>query len=55
MQIQTGHLPVNDYLERIGKINTKDYNECNTDNPEDTVVKTINHFLFECLAHHNFR
>ena len=55
MQLQTRHIPINNYLEKIGKINSKNCNECNANNPENPIVESINHFLFECPAHEHFR
>ena len=51
MQIRTWYMPINDYLKKIGKADSKNCMECNPDEPEEVIPETVNHFLFECPAH----
>jgi ribonuclease HI len=55
IQIRSGHIPVNVFLFRIGKANTKHCQECQITEGEETPDETVNHFLFECRAHTNHR
>jgi ribonuclease HI len=55
MQIRTGHIPLNYYLRRIGKLDSDKCLKCN-DNPDNVqVTETINHFIFECQEYHEAR
>src|SRR6266481_4054920 len=45
MQLQTGHVPLNGFLQRIGKVTSSKCPAC----PE--VMETVHHFLFKCPAH----
>jgi len=51
MQVCSGHIPLNSYLFRIGKADSKYCSKCN-DGPE---VESVNHFIFECAAYANQR
>ena len=51
MQVRSGHIPLNSYLFRIGKADSKYCSKCN-DGPE---VESVNHFIFECAAYANQR
>ena len=50
-QVHSGHFPLNSYLHRIGKSKTKHCRKCCTEPGEETPVKTVNHFIFECDAY----
>jgi hypothetical protein len=51
----TGHIPLNYYLRRIGKLDSGKCLKCN-ENPENVqVTETINHFIFECQEYHEAR
>ena len=54
-QIRSGHMPLNGYLHKIGKIDSDICQACN--NEEDMIQRreTINHFIFECTAYANYR
>jgi len=55
MQLRTGHIPLNFYLKRIGKV---EYDRCTNcyEGPQHVQIsETINHFIFECQAYDEFR
>ena len=55
MQIRTGHIPLNFYLRRIGKIDSDKCLKCDG-HPDNTQPKeSINHFIFECQEYHEAR
>jgi len=47
MQIQMGHMPLNSYLHRIKKLNTRHCESC-WGRGRQEVTETVVHFLFEC-------
>jgi ribonuclease HI len=49
-QLQSNHLPLNVYLNRIGKAETKYCDSCCTIRNIDT-AETVTHFLFECPSY----
>lgn len=55
MQIRTGHIPLNFYLRRIGKVDSDKCPKCDA-NPNNVQVKeSINHFIFECQEYQQAR
>jgi ribonuclease HI len=50
IQVRSGHLPLNSYLHRIGKAETKRCQECNNEEGEDPPTETVTHFLYDCNA-----
>jgi hypothetical protein len=55
VQLRIGHIPLNGYLKRIGKVNTDNCTECNKEHEDDPIPETVKHFLFECPAHTRHR
>jgi hypothetical protein len=55
MQLRTGHIPLNFYLKRIGKVDSDKCTNCLLGPNQVQVTETINHFLFECQAHKEYR
>jgi hypothetical protein len=55
MQVRSGHLPLNFYLHRIGKAETKHCQVCRLKEGTDTPTETIHHFLYDCEAYANHR
>jgi hypothetical protein len=51
IQVRSGHFPLNSYLHRIGKSETKHCRKCRAEPGEETPVETVNHFIFECDAY----
>jgi ribonuclease HI len=48
-QVRTGHFPLNSYLHRINKSETKYCQQCDPD--DEAREETVKHFLFECDAY----
>lgn len=55
MQIRIGHIPLNGYLRRIGKVETNECAECRDLQEDHPIVETVTHFIFECPAYHQAR
>ena len=55
MQLRTGHIPLNFYLKRIGKIDSDKCPRCAEDPISLQIVETIGHFLFECQSYEEER
>ena len=55
MQLRTGHIPLNNYLKRIGKIDSDKCLKCAEDPINMQIVETVGHFLFECQAYEEER
>jgi ribonuclease HI len=55
MQLRTGHIPLNFYLRRIGKVDSDKCSKCEENPANVQVTETINHFLFECQAYDEAR
>ena len=55
MQLRTGHIPLNFYLHRIGKIDTDKCTKCLEGPANLQITETINHYLFECQAYDEAR
>jgi hypothetical protein len=51
MQIRSSHIPLNDYLFKIGKADSPHCRTCEANPGEERPKETVNHFLFECEAH----
>ena len=51
MQIRTGHIPLNKHLQRITKADSDKCPKCNIGPGDNPVVKSVNHFVFDCTAH----
>ena len=51
MQLRTGHIPLNFYLKRIGKIDSDKCSRCAEDPINLQIVETVGHFLFECQSY----
>ena len=47
MQLQTGHIPLNFYLKRIGKADSDRCTNCFEGPDHAQIPETINHFIFE--------
>ena len=49
VQVRSGHLPLNFYLHRIGKTDSRHCQTC-AEGPEgELLVESIGHFLFDCV------
>jgi hypothetical protein len=55
MQIRSGHLPLNFYLHRIKKADSKNCQACKLEPEDETPTETIKHFLYDCEAYTNQR
>lgn len=55
MQVRSGHLPLNVYLQRIGKAESKKCQACKIGPEHDTPAETIQHYLYDCEAYTNLR
>ena len=55
VQIRSGHLPLNLYLHRIGKTDSKQCQACRTNDEEETPTENVTHFLYDCPAYANQR
>ena len=55
MQLRTGHIPLNFYLKRIGKIDSDKCIKCAEDPDNPQATETIRHFLFECRTYDGAR
>jgi hypothetical protein len=55
MQLRTGHIPLNCYLRKIGKVDSDKCPKCDNIQGVGQVPETINHFLFDCQAHDEAR
>jgi hypothetical protein len=49
IQICSGHLPLNNYLYRIKKLNSNSCTQCSED--QEGPPKTVQHFVFDCPAY----
>jgi hypothetical protein len=54
IQLQSGHIPINSYLRRIGK---RDNDHCNNCKKKDgrEIPETVNHFILDCPAYRHER
>ena len=50
VQVRSEHLPLNFYLHRIGKAGSKYCPECKEGPVGESIVESINHFLYDCEA-----
>ena len=48
VQVRCGHFPVNLYLHRIGKSDTKHCRACEEGPEGELVVETVDHFIYDC-------
>jgi ribonuclease HI len=55
MQVRSGHLPLNFYLHRIRKAESKRCQACSLEQGDNTPTETIQHFLYDCEAYANQR
>ena len=55
MQIRSGHIPLNLFLFKINRSDTKLCRACQTEPDEETPTETVTHFLFECDAYFDHR
>ena len=55
MQLRTGHIPLNFYLHRIGKVDSDSCLKCRENPINAEVSETINHYLFDCQAYDEAR
>ena len=51
LQIQCGHFPLNTYLHKINKVDSSRCPACDKDQEGLSSPETINHFVFDCMAH----
>jgi ribonuclease HI len=51
IQVRSGHIPLNSYLHRIKKSDTKSCQLCQPTPGEARPEETVKHYLFECAAH----
>ena len=50
MQIRSGHIPLNSFLFKIGKSESKLCQQCQGNAGEEAPAETVTHFLFQCSA-----
>ena len=50
MQIRSGHVPLNSFLFKIGKSESKLCQQCRGNAGEEAPAETVTHFLFQCSA-----
>ena len=50
IQLRTGHIPLNSYLHRIKKSDTRRCTNC-WDAGRGSIIEKVIHYLFECQAH----
>ncbi len=55
IQIRSRHIPLNTYLHRIGKSQTRFCQQCREDQETQTPPETVNHYLFNCSAYEDER
>jgi ribonuclease HI/exonuclease III len=55
LQVRSGHLPLNYYLHRIKKSDTKQCTACRIEQGDETSTETISHFIYECAAYNSQR
>ena len=55
LQIRCGHFPLNAYLHKINKAETNRCQACIEHYEGDSPPESINHFIFDCPAHHEAR
>jgi ribonuclease HI/exonuclease III len=55
MQVRSGHFPLNYYLHRIGKTDSKCCQACRIEPNEETPTESIRHFIYDCEAYSNQR
>jgi ribonuclease HI/exonuclease III len=55
MQIRTGHIPLNFFLRRIGKLDSDKCLKCEANPNNVQVAETVNHYLFECQEYGDAR
>ena len=51
MQVRSGHIPLNSFLFRIGKSDTRICQACDGEQGQEAAPETVDHFLFHCRAH----
>jgi hypothetical protein len=51
LQVRSGHLPLNRYLYRIKKSDTKRCQACRLNPDDETPTEDIKHFLYDCDAY----
>jgi len=55
VQVRSGHFPLNSFLFKIGKSETRLCQACWVEQGEDPPVETVDHFIFHCNAYTNQR
>jgi ribonuclease HI/exonuclease III len=55
LQVRSGHLPLNFYLHRIKKVDSKQCQACHLTPDDETPNETISHFLYDCDAYSDQR
>jgi ribonuclease HI len=48
MQVRSGHIPLNSYLHRIGKSESKKCTRCRVEQGGEAPTESVNHFIFNC-------
>ena len=51
MQVRSGHLPLNEYLHRINKAESKKCQACRIEPGDETPTENIKHFVYDCDAY----
>jgi hypothetical protein len=51
VQIRSGHIPLNVYLCKIGKIDSETCQACQNEEMQLQRRETVSHYLFECTAY----
>ena len=55
LQLRSGHIPLNKYLSKIGKIETDLCEACLDRENDHQYKEMVNHFIFECSAYEEER
>ena len=53
--VRRGHFPLNSFMYKIGRTVSDTCMECYEIQDDGPISETINHYLFECPAHAEFR
>ena len=51
IQVRSGHFPLNSYLHRIGKSDSKRCQACRQETHGEAPTEDISHYLYECSAY----
>ena len=55
LQLRCGHFPLNSYLYKFNRVESDRCQACIEHHEDGSPPKPINHFIFDCPAHHEAR